>query len=460
MQAFGTKLVVFADAAGELHVLDAYCRHMGGDLTMGTIKGDQVACPFHDWRWGGDGRCAQIPYARRVPPAARTRSWLTLERNGQLFVWHDPEGNPPADDVTIPLIEGAGSAQWTGWTWDSILVENANCREVIDNVVDMPHFFYIHFAFPTYFKNVFEGHIATQYLRTRARPDVGPVSARAGEPAGGGEVTLRSEASYYGPSYMIDYLWQDYHGMTVESVLINCHYPVTPTSFMLQWGVIVKRPPGMSDEAAAKFGAKFAKFVGVGFEQDVEIWLHKSRVDNPLLCAEDGPVYQLRRWYEQFYTDAAEVEPDMTARYEFEVDTTRAVAGWEAEVERNLAARQAAESGEPRRRRSAACPGPTSATPPQPVECARCGATADVVKFSPQHTSVQWTAAAAGRCAEFRARAAEGTRSALVEGCAALRDSIDAAVASGRLAVSPPTYERAPLSSPAEQQAQCATLTR
>ena len=101
VQAFGTKLVVFADAAGELHVLDAYCRHMGGDLTMGTVKGDEVACPFHDWRWGGDGRCAQIPYARRVPPAARTRSWLTLERNGQLFVWHDPEGNPPPDDVTI-----------------------------------------------------------------------------------------------------------------------------------------------------------------------------------------------------------------------------------------------------------------------------------------------------------------------------------------------------------------------
>ena len=111
VQAFGTKLVVFADAGGELHVLDAFCRHMGGDLTTGTIKGDQVACPFHDWRWGGDGRCAQIPYARRVPPAARTRSWLTLERNGQLFVWHDPEGNPPPDEVTIPRIDGAYSAR-------------------------------------------------------------------------------------------------------------------------------------------------------------------------------------------------------------------------------------------------------------------------------------------------------------------------------------------------------------
>ena len=77
---------------------------------------------------------------------------------------------------------------------------------------------------------------------------------------------------------------------------------------------------------------------------------------------------------------------------------------------------------------------------PQPVECTRCAATVNVVKFSPQHTSVQWTAAALECCAEFRARAAEGTRSALIDRCASLQDSIDAAVASGRLVVSPPSY--------------------
>lgn len=55
IEAFGTKLVVFADSKGELKVLDAYCRHMGGDLSQGTVKGDSVACPFHDWRWGGNG---------------------------------------------------------------------------------------------------------------------------------------------------------------------------------------------------------------------------------------------------------------------------------------------------------------------------------------------------------------------------------------------------------------------
>jgi 3-ketosteroid 9alpha-monooxygenase subunit A len=331
VEAFGTKLVVFRDSAGELHVLDAYCRHMGGDLTMGTVKGDQIACPFHDWRWGGDGRCASIPYARRVPPAARTRSWPVLERNGQLFVWHDPEGSPPS--VTIPEIPGAYSDEWTSWTWDSILVDGANCREIIDNVVDMAHFFYIHFAFPTYFKNVLEGHVATQHLQTRSRPDVGGASNYS---SGGEEVTLKSEASYFGPSYMIDKLWHDYHGMQIESVLINCHYPVTPNSFMLQWGAIVKKPEGLADEHAAAMSAKFAKFVGLGFKQDVEIWLHKAKVDNPLLCAEDGPVYQLRRWYDQFYCDVADVQPDMVARYEFEVDTARSVAAWEAEVAENL----------------------------------------------------------------------------------------------------------------------------
>jgi hypothetical protein len=70
-----------------------------------------------------------------------------------------------------------------------------------------------------------------------------------------------------------------------------------------------------------------------------------------------------------------------------------------------------------------------------PVRCARCGACVLVAKFSPQHTSVQWSADAVGLCLEF---AAADRASALVQGCGSLRDSIDAAVTSGRLEVPPP----------------------
>ena len=70
-----------------------------------------------------------------------------------------------------------------------------------------------------------------------------------------------------------------------------------------------------------------------------------------------------------------------------------------------------------------------------PIECGRCGAGVLAAKFSPQHTVVQWSPAAVRTCAEF---CASLRPSALVEGCGSLRDSIDAAVAAGRLEVSPP----------------------
>ncbi|MGB7382792.1 MAG: Rieske 2Fe-2S domain-containing protein [Rhodococcus sp. (in: high G+C Gram-positive bacteria)] len=339
IRAFGTKLVVFAESSGKIVVLDGYCRHMGGDLTQGTVKGDAIACPFHDWRWGANGKCTQIPYARRVPPLARTRTWTTLERNGQLFVWNDTEGNPPPDEVSIPRIDGAYSDDWTEWTWNSMVIEGANCREIVDNVVDMAHFFYIHYAFPTYFKNVFEGHIASQYLNTKGRPDIGMASQY------GGDTLLKSEASYYGPSYMINPLTNIYGGYEVKSVLINCHYPIDQNSFVLQWGITVQKPDGIDDKTATKLAQKFTEGISVGFLQDVEIWKNKTKIDKPLLCEEDGPVYQLRRWYDQFYVDVADVDTKMTDRFEFEVDTTKANEAWQHEVEENLA-KQAAEKAD------------------------------------------------------------------------------------------------------------------
>ncbi|MDN5892811.1 MAG: 3-ketosteroid-9-alpha-hydroxylase subunit A [Nocardioides sp.] len=336
--AFGVKLVVFAGEDGKVSVLDGYCRHMGGDLTQGTVKGNEIACPFHDWRWGGDGKCKAIPYARRVPLRARTQAWQTLVQDGLLFVWNDPEGNPPPEDVTIPKISGYDDPEYTDWVWYQTTIEGANCREIVDNVVDMAHFFYVHYSFPTFFKNIFEGHVATQFMTGTGREDIiRPQTEGSTAPKSTGNSSV---ASYHGPSFMIDDLTYHYEDAPdVPSVLINCHYPVDANTFVLQYGVIVKKLPGLDDAAAEAMARKMGDFIKIGFEQDVEIWKNKTRIDNPLLCEEDGPVYQLRRWYEQFYVDVADVAPEMTERFEFEIDTTRPNEAWRAEVEQNIADR-------------------------------------------------------------------------------------------------------------------------
>ena len=210
VEAFGGRLVVWSDREGNLNVLDGYCRHMGGDLTQGSVKGDEIACPFHDWRWGGDGRCKAIPMpvgCRCGPAPPRYESVI---RNGMLMIWHDAEGGPADHDILPPELEGIGTERYTDWTWNVLDVPSAHCREIVDNVVDMAHFFYIHFAFPTNFRNVFEGHMATQFMESTGRPDM------AGEGYGDENLILKSEATYYGPSFMINWLETDYKGFVTE----------------------------------------------------------------------------------------------------------------------------------------------------------------------------------------------------------------------------------------------------
>jgi 3-ketosteroid 9alpha-monooxygenase subunit A len=114
---------------------------------------------------------------------------------------------------------------------------------------------------------------------------------------------------------------------------------------MLQWGVIVEKPKGLDEKMTEKLATTFTDGVSKGFLQDVEIWKHKTRIDNPLLVEEDGAVYQMRRWYQQFYVDVADITPDMTDRFEIEVDTTAANEKWNIEVEENL--KRQAEEKEP-----------------------------------------------------------------------------------------------------------------
>jgi 3-ketosteroid 9alpha-monooxygenase subunit A len=302
LNIFGTRLVAFQGEDGQIRILDAWCPHMGADLGIGQIVGNSIACRFHGWQFGGDGKCNHIPYARHIPPKARVRTWPCFEENKLLFVWNDPEGAPPPADITIPRIDAVFSPEWSDWSMTKWTI-NTNCRELIDTLSDVGHFGPVHGSSNVvYFANIFEGPVATQVM-------VG-LNERLGGPAN----YLRTVATYYGPANLLTTMHGESDGLPIESVLWVSHVPIDQNHFELRFGVIVKKIPSLSEEQNRQLAETYVDLTVKAFSEDVAIWHNKVRVDNPLLCDGDGPIYQLREWYKQFYTDAGAVPDSLKQR--------------------------------------------------------------------------------------------------------------------------------------------------
>jgi 3-ketosteroid 9alpha-monooxygenase subunit A len=308
LNIFGTRLVAFQGEDRRPHILNAWCPHMGADLSMGKIEGNSVRCPFHGWSWGSDGVCNNIPYSKRIPPKARIKSWPSCEQNDLLFVWNDPEGLPPPAELSIPRIAAVGSPEWSDWSIVKWKIDT-NCRELVDNQSDMAHFVPVHgSASIVYFANIFEGHKVTQIM------------AGVNEKLGGAKNPLITVATYFGPAYHITHMKGEMNGVPIESILLNTHVPITQNSFELRFGVMVKKIPGLTEEQNEAMIKSYVDLACKAFSEDVAIWHNKVRIDNPLLCEGDGPLYQLRQWYDQFYVDAAAVPAERQVRKVIEID--------------------------------------------------------------------------------------------------------------------------------------------
>jgi 3-ketosteroid 9alpha-monooxygenase subunit A len=290
----------------QVHVLDAFCPHMGADLGQGVVEGNSLVCPFHSWSWGPDGVCDSIPYAKTIPKKACIKSWPVMEKNGLLYVWYDHEGNPPIPEQEVPELEEYYSDDWSNWHMSELRI-HTNSRELIDNMADVAHFSPVHNSPAILFKNIVEGHTYTQIME--GDPELMENASY-----------MRSVATYFGPGIMTTHMSSESDGLVKNARLLVSHVPVDHETFDLRFGLIVEKFNDFSQDINDFIMQRYVNGTTEGFMADVEIWHNKTQVDNPVLCDGDGPVHKLRQWYDQFYMDIADVPEKFKEKKEYEVN--------------------------------------------------------------------------------------------------------------------------------------------
>jgi phenylpropionate dioxygenase-like ring-hydroxylating dioxygenase large terminal subunit len=136
----GERLVLWRDKTNAVHALKDLCIHRGTALSLGTVRGNEIVCPYHGWSFNGSGACTFIPQLEdqnKIPEKAKVNSYRCQTKFG--IIWVALE-EPMWD---LPEIPELSSKEWhiieTGpFPWQ------ANASRQVENFTDFAHFPFVH----------------------------------------------------------------------------------------------------------------------------------------------------------------------------------------------------------------------------------------------------------------------------------------------------------------------------
>ena len=267
LRYFGRDLVLFRNESGDAVLLDAHCPHMGAHLGHGgTVEGDGLRCPFHNWRFGADGHADDIPYLKADAPLpdASLACWSVHETSGLILTSFGTPGWRMPD-----LPEWRDGCWYETYSWNVRM----HVQELAENIPDTTHFTYVHNVPTMPVAEVeTEGHLYHQ--RTIGRAD-------------DGTVTWQTEQWAYG----LGLVWLRTPG---QVPFLTATTPIDDESVDLRLLFLVH--DGIDEAGKAMIDA-----IAATTASDVPIWEHKVYRERPVLVPGDGPIGVLRKWAKQFY---------------------------------------------------------------------------------------------------------------------------------------------------------------
>lgn len=139
---FGTPLVFWRDAHGEVVCLEDRCPHRGAALSQGCIKDGILACPYHGIRFTGDGRCVEVPVedSWHIPEHFRARSLQVRESQEYVWLWRGPA--MATDELPPPPVQPVA----TDATCFEECIQHwpTHYTRCVEGVIDHSHIGFVH----------------------------------------------------------------------------------------------------------------------------------------------------------------------------------------------------------------------------------------------------------------------------------------------------------------------------
>jgi phenylpropionate dioxygenase-like ring-hydroxylating dioxygenase large terminal subunit len=103
------RVVFFRDEAGNVHGLRDICPHRGIPLSYGRVVKNQIECPYHGWKFSGDGVCREIPSLCSGQDLdctkIKVRTYPVLERQGLIWIFIGDKGTDASIAPEPPVLQ-------------------------------------------------------------------------------------------------------------------------------------------------------------------------------------------------------------------------------------------------------------------------------------------------------------------------------------------------------------------
>jgi phenylpropionate dioxygenase-like ring-hydroxylating dioxygenase large terminal subunit len=139
LQLLETPLVLWRDDAGAAHAWTDRCPHRGARLSLGCVRGAQLECAYHGWRFDGSGRAVAVPALPGfVPPVSHHAvTHAAVERHGLVWVRLAP------GDSDLPAFAAEADDRLRKVNCGPYDVATSAPR-IVENFLDMAHFGFVH----------------------------------------------------------------------------------------------------------------------------------------------------------------------------------------------------------------------------------------------------------------------------------------------------------------------------